>query len=106
MHDSPLILSTDSCTNINFQNQQVNMLDLTENRWKGVGYDLPKYSAFMPNIEKFDGQFFGIPNKRVDAIDPQSRILLEHAYEAIFDAGVFINHNEIWVPCVSGLWQK
>jgi acyl transferase domain-containing protein len=67
------------------------MLDLSENRWKGISYDLPKYSGFMPNVQKFDGKFFGLPDKRVDVMDPQSRILLEHAYEAIFDAGVYTN---------------
>jgi hypothetical protein len=78
------------------------MMDLSESRWKGVSFDLPKYTGFMANIEKFDGKFFGIPKKRVDAMDPQSRILLEHAYEAIFDAGVIINHN--CVLCVSQIY--
>jgi fatty acid synthase len=65
------------------------MLDLSENRWKGISFDLPKYSGFIPNIEKFDSKFFGFPNSRVDCMDPQSRIIMEHAYEAIIDAGVF-----------------
>jgi fatty acid synthase len=64
------------------------MLGLSESRWKGVNLDLPTYSGFMPNIEKFDGKFFGFPRKVFECMDPQSRLLLEHAYEAVMDAGM------------------
>lgn len=41
----------------------------------------------MPNLDKFDAEFFGIPESEVNYIDPQERILLEGTYEAIIDAG-------------------
>ena len=41
------------------------------------------------NIEKFDGSFFGFFYFFANQIDPESRILLETAYEAIVDAGKF-----------------
>ena len=41
------------------------------------------------NIEKFDGSFFGFLHVAANQIDPESRILLETAYEAIVDAGKF-----------------
>jgi fatty acid synthase len=63
------------------------MLDLSENRWKGVN-DIPKYNGFISRIEKFDADFFGYPPKVSNFMDPQSRMILEHAYEAILDAGV------------------
>jgi len=39
-------------------------------------------------IEKFDSQFFNIPAIESHIIDPTARILLEHTYEAIIDAGI------------------
>ena len=44
----------------------------------------------LKEIDKFDGQFFGIMQTMGDAVDPHSRILLETTYEAIVDAGMFI----------------
>lgn len=41
----------------------------------------------IKDIDKFDGLFFGFQNLNVDGIDPESRILLETAYECIIDAG-------------------
>jgi fatty acid synthase len=63
------------------------MLVLAENRWGTFKTNLPKYLGFLSNMEKFDASFFGIPQKMAEHIDPQSRLLLEHAYEAIMDAG-------------------
>ena len=42
----------------------------------------------MNNINKFDATFFGIHSKLADKMDPTSRMLLEHAYEAIIDSGL------------------
>jgi len=39
-------------------------------------------------LEKFDAEYFNIPFNEVPLIDPMGRILLEHTYEAIVDAGV------------------
>ena len=41
----------------------------------------------VQNVDKFDGSYFGYLGKNGDAIDPESRILLETTYEAIVDAG-------------------
>lgn len=41
----------------------------------------------MPNLDKFDADFFGIPESEVNYMDPQERIFLEGTYEAIIDAG-------------------
>ena len=42
----------------------------------------------VKNIDKFDGSFFGYLAKNADAMEPESRILLETTYEAIVDAGM------------------
>ena len=41
----------------------------------------------MPNLDRFDHEFFGVSDEDVMFIDPQERLLLEHTYEAIVDAG-------------------
>jgi fatty acid synthase len=69
---------------------KVDMTDEAESRWKHI-YDenlLPRRMGKIPNIEKFDASFFSLTNKTANIIDPQGRILLEHAYEAILDAGI------------------
>ena len=44
--------------------------------------------AFLENITRFDAQFFGISPAECRSMDPQQRILLQVAYEAIEDAGM------------------
>lgn len=50
--------------------------------------EIPRRSGKLLNIEKFDPQFFGISSEEAQIIDPQSRLLMEHTYEALVDAGV------------------
>jgi fatty acid synthase len=65
------------------------LADLSKSRWKGL-HGLPKYTAFISGMEKFDADFFGylVKSAKPDSMDAQSRMILEHAYEAILDAGV------------------
>jgi acyl transferase domain-containing protein/NAD(P)-dependent dehydrogenase (short-subunit alcohol dehydrogenase family) len=41
----------------------------------------------LDNIEEFDAAFFGIPPREAEILDPQHRIFLELAWEALEDAG-------------------
>lgn len=50
--------------------------------------EIPQYNGKINNVEKFDSLFFGVHSKQANALDPMGRMLLEHAYEAIIDAGV------------------
>jgi fatty acid synthase len=52
-------------------------------------WNLPTRNGKMPNLDKFDNEFFGISAEEVAYVDPQERLLMEHTYEAIIDAGVF-----------------
>lgn len=68
---------------------KVDMVDDNETRWH-THPDIPRFSGKVNNASKFDNQFFGISAKQAESMDPQSRILLEHAVEAIIDAGVSV----------------
>nr|XP_050846967.1 fatty acid synthase-like [Vespula vulgaris] len=63
---------------------------ITENErhWKLGNSEIPKHFGRIQNIEKFDASFFGIHFNQAHLMDPMSRMMLEHAYEAIIDAGI------------------
>lgn len=42
----------------------------------------------MNFVDKFDAVFFGVHFKQAHTMDPMCRMLLEHAYEAVIDAGI------------------
>ena len=65
----------------------VDMVTEQERRWPNGLYGLPKRNGTLKDITRFDAQFFGINPKQVDNMDPQLRLLLEVAYEALFDSG-------------------
>ncbi len=51
----------------------------------------PNYSnagAVLPNIDQFDAAFFGYTPREAEVIDPQQRIFLECAWNALENAGV------------------
>ena len=60
-----------------------------DSRWPPGLYGLPKRGGKLSSLNRFDAQFFGIPAKQVNSTDPQIRLLLETAYEAILDSGLF-----------------
>lgn len=67
---------------------KVDMADDEEVHWKHFHPDVPRRSGKIQNLEKFDASFFSIHNRLANSTDPQARILLEHSYEAILDAGI------------------
>jgi len=46
-----------------------------------------KAEAVLDDIEMFDASFFGFTPREASLIDPQHRLFLEHAWEALEDAG-------------------
>lgn len=64
------------------------MVDDDEIRWKHFNNDIPKRMGKISNLEKFDATFFGVHYKQAQTMDPQGRLLIETAFEAMIDAGV------------------
>ncbi len=73
------------------------LTDIPEERWlnarfhhpeKGRDYRTPqRQGGFLSDIDGFDPGFFGISPREASTLDPQQRILLEVAWEALEDAG-------------------
>ena len=53
-----------------------------------LGCSYTRYGSFLENISDFDPQFFGISPREAICIDPQHRLILEVAWEALEDSGI------------------
>ncbi|XP_053608163.1 fatty acid synthase-like [Plodia interpunctella] len=66
----------------------VDMVCKAEPRWVFHHPEVSDYLGKVEGIEKFDAQFFKVHYKQALTMEPMSRVLLEHAYAAVYDAGV------------------
>ena len=52
------------------------------------GRSVSRWGGFIDDIGGFDAEFFGIGEREAAAIDPQHRLMLETAWEAVEHAGL------------------
>ncbi|XP_071556237.1 fatty acid synthase-like [Temnothorax nylanderi] len=57
-------------------------------RWKTDHPDVPSRMGIVNNLNKFDADFFGLSFEEAHTLGLETRMLLEHSYEAIIDAGI------------------
>jgi amino acid adenylation domain-containing protein len=63
---------------------------IPESRWDAdalKSLDIPRRGGFLDSVDQFDADFFGISPREVVFVDPQHRLLLEMAWEALEDGG-------------------
>ncbi len=61
--------------------------DYYDDNADAAGKTFSRYGAFVPGVHQFDPAFFGIAPREAASMDPQQRLVLEVAWEALENAG-------------------
>ncbi|XP_047999606.1 fatty acid synthase-like [Leguminivora glycinivorella] len=80
------------CLNVQeFAEKLYNKENLVKNykpRWDFEHPELREYYGRIPGLDRFDAQFFMVHFRLGNTLDAMARKVLEHTYQAIFDAGI------------------
>ena len=76
--------------------------DLPEGRWDADAFPVAgdgrpgavatRRGSFIEHIDEFDNAFFRISAREARSLDPQQRLFMEVAWEALQDAGIVVEH--------------
>ncbi|XP_074599358.1 fatty acid synthase-like [Brevipalpus obovatus] len=66
----------------------IDMTSSGNDRFPAGVHGFPTNCGKVENLQNFDAEFFKIPEKHANYMDPQLRKLLEVAFEALVDAGI------------------
>ncbi|KAF7320598.1 hypothetical protein HMN09_00144300 [Mycena chlorophos] len=87
--------------------------EIPENRFKVEDYNGAKIPGrqmkahtgnFLDNVDEFDNKFFKISPREAKSMDPQQRVLLHTAYQALEDAGYVPNATPTFKPETFGCY--
>ncbi|XP_018311540.1 fatty acid synthase [Mycetomoellerius zeteki] len=67
---------------------KIDLIRADHSRWETVYEEFSRRMGTINNIDKFDSDFFGLSFEQAHTLIPETRMLLEHSYEAIIDAGI------------------
>jgi acyl transferase domain-containing protein len=73
----------------NISDRKVLIKDIPKERWDWRKYEdaYCHTGGFIDGVDEFDAKFFGISPSDADFMDPQQRLVLEHVWNAMEDAG-------------------
>nr|QTV20414.1 polyketide synthase [Russula virescens] len=88
------------------------VMEVPENRFRvdsyamgPVGRSMNVHTGnFLDDVDKFDHKFFNISPREARSMDPQMRILLHMAYEALEDSGYVPNASQSFNPDTFGCY--
>ncbi|KAL4720068.1 hypothetical protein ACJJTC_008645 [Scirpophaga incertulas] len=71
---------------------QINPIDSENKHWNYSHPEVAQYTGTVPDLNRFDAQFFKVHYRLGNYMDPMTRKMLEQTYQAIFDAGLSPSH--------------
>ncbi|CAG9791684.1 unnamed protein product [Diatraea saccharalis] len=71
---------------------KVNPITTENKRWKSNYPEVSQYVGTVPGLDRFDAQFFKVHYRLGSSMDTMSKKILEHTYQALYDAGINPHH--------------